>query len=127
MSDFEAVLRRGFAEIDEPSDEGFSHAVAGRVAGRVRMAKLGAAGRSLAVGVACIALAFGGLELFRAFGPQVLATAGLELARAHGALTQAEGVQPATLLASMGGALTQVLLAGAAAAGGLAAFRASQE
>jgi hypothetical protein len=127
MNAFDTELKRAFAEFDQPVDDGFSVAVTARVARRERLASAGAMGRQVAVGLACVALAFGGLELVRAVGPQLMASLGLELARAHGALSQADGIQPSALLTAMSGGLTQILLAAATAVGGLAAYRAVQE
>jgi hypothetical protein len=127
MNAFDAELRRAFAESDEPADAGFSVAVSHRVARHERLARASVVGRQAAVGVAMVAIAFGVLALARAMGPEMLASFGLELARAHGALSQADGLQPAAVLTSLGGALSQFLIAAAAAAGGVAAFRAVQE
>jgi hypothetical protein len=129
MNAFDAELRRSFAEMDEPLDDGFSVSVTHRVAGKERSARAIQVGHQVAVGAAAVALAFGGFSLLQAFGPELMASVGLELARAHGALSQAEGAsfQPMSVFASFGGALTQLLLAAGAAAGGVAAFRAVQE
>jgi hypothetical protein len=131
MTDFDALLKRSFAEAHEPADDGFSVAVGHAVARRETALKVRGVLQAAGVAVGCGALAYGAYALLGgAFGQDLLASAGLELARAHGAISNAPSVGGAAqgLLQSMGAGMTQILLLTAAAlAGGAVAYRAAQE
>lgn len=130
MNDFDALLTRSFAEAhDEPADNGFSVQVGQAVARREFAAKVRNAAYTVGMGAAGAAVLYVAYGLVSAFGPELLASAGLEVARAHGALSSAPSVGGATqgMLQSMGTGLTQILLATAALAGGAVAYRSAQE
>jgi len=82
MTDFDALLKRSFAEAHEPADDGFvvnvGHAVAKREAGlKVRgYMQLGA------VTIGAAAVSWGLYAFAGAFGQELMASIGLEVARA---------------------------------------------
>jgi hypothetical protein len=129
MTDFDAFLKRSFAEAHEPVDDAFTARVAHGVARHEAALKSRAVFQVTAVTLACGALAYGAYALLAAFGQDVMATAGLEVARAHGAISNAPSVGGAAqgLLQSMGAGATQILLITAALAGGAVAYRVSQD
>ena len=129
MTDFDALLKRSFAEAHEPADDGFSVTVGHAVARRETALKTRNAFQLGGVAVACGALAYGAYALLNVFGQDVLAIAGLEVARAHGAMNSASsmGVAAQSLLQSASVGLTQLLVVSLALAGGAVAYRASQE
>src|SRR5690606_5473258 len=129
MSDFDALLKRSFAEAHEPADDGFvvnvGHAVAKREAGlKVRgYMQLGA------VTIGAAAVSWGLYAFAGAFGQEFMASIGLEVARAHAAVSTAPdpGAAAQGFIQSMGAGLTQILLVTAALAGGAVAYRSTQE
>lgn len=126
MSDFDALLKRSFAEShDEPVDDGFSVAVSRAVAGSERAAKIRAWAQTGAMAIAGAAILYGFYGVLQQFAPQLLDQAGLQVARAHGVLTSAPTATD--LLRSLGTALPQVLLMLGALAGGAVAYRQMQE
>ena len=129
MTDFDALLKRSFAEAHEPADDGFSVAVGRGVARREATAKVRNAFQIAGVTLACGALAYGAYAVMSTLGQEVAASAGLEIARAHGAISNAPSIGGAAqnVLQSMGAGMTQILLVMAARAGGTVAYRASQD
>ena len=136
MSDFDALLKRSFAEADEPQDDGFSVNVAHAVARSEKALQLRSVFQSAGMAVGGAAALYGAYAFVGAFGQDVLAAAGLEIARIHGALSAAPSVADATgdaagatggMLASVGAGLTQVLLFAGLLAGGAVAFRAARQ
>ena len=129
MSDFDALLKRSFAEAHEPADDGFvvkvGHAVAKREAGLKARGymQLGA------VTIGAAAVSWGLYAFAGAFGQEFMASIGLEVARAHAAVSTAPdpGAAAQSFIQSMGAGLTQILLVTAALAGGAVAYRATQE
>lgn len=129
MTDFDALLKRSFAEAPEPADDGFvvnvGHAVAKREASlKVRnYMQLGA------VTIGAAAVSWGLYAFAGAFGQEFMAGIGLEVARAHAAVSTAPdaGAAAQSFIQSMGAGLTQVLLVTAALAGGAVAYRATQD
>lgn len=129
MTDFDALLKRSFAEAHEPADDGFvvnvTHTVAKREAGlQVRgYMQLGA----ITIGAA--AVSWGAYTLAGAFGQEIMASVGLEVARAHAVVSAAPdaGAAAQNFLQSMGAGLTQILLLTGVLAGGAVAYRASQD
>jgi hypothetical protein len=129
MTDFDALLKRSFAEAHEPADDGFSVHVSHAVARREAALKARGAFQLAAVALACGALAYGAYAVMAALGQEVAASAGLEIARAHGALSNAPSISGAAqgLLQSLSAGMTQILLVTMALAGGAVAYRASQD
>ncbi len=129
MTEFNAVLKRAFAEAHEPADDGFSVRIGHAVARRERMGQVYNAVQTAGVALAGAAIVYGGYIFATSVGQEFLANAGLELARAHGALTGAPSVtsQAQGWMQSLGAGLTQVLLIAAALAGGAVAYRATQD
>ena len=132
MTDFDALLKRSFAEAHEPADDGFvvnvTHAVAKREAGLKARGymQLGA----ITVGAAAVTW---GLSTFAgAVGNEFMAAAGLEVARAFSAVTNASA-SAATSDSSLGFAqaigagMMLILLLTAALAGGAVAYRATRD
>lgn len=132
MTDFDALLKRSFAEAHEPADDGFvvnvAHAVAKREAGLKARGymQLGA----ITIGAAAVTW---GLSTFAgAVGQEFMAAAGLEVARAFSAVTNA-GADAATsdtsqnFFQAIGAGMTQILLITGALAGGAVAYRATRD
>jgi hypothetical protein len=127
MNDFDALLKRSFAEAPEPVDDGFTAAITQRVARTEKLAQSRFGFQMAALGIAVVAVAYGLWGMLAGMAPDLAATAGLELARAHGALSGGTPVSLTGMAQSMGAGLTQVLLVSAALAGGAVAFRNAQE
>lgn len=130
MTDLDALLKRSFAEIEEPADDGFSARVAHAVGRKESALKLGEAVR-LAVGALAIAaLAYGVYVVAIALGLEsLLSLAGDGIGNARGALSSAPsaGDLAASVTQSLGAGMTQFLLVGAALADSATAYRASQD
>jgi hypothetical protein len=129
MTDFDALLKRSFAEAHEPADDGFSLNVGRAVAKREASLKTRSYIQYGAIGIGAAAVTWGLYSLAGVFGQDLLGAVGLEAARAQSALTTAQDVSAEAqgFLQSMGAGLTQILLATAALAGGAVAYRASQD
>lgn len=130
MTELDTILKRAFAEADEPIDNGFSIRVGAAVARRERASEMRAAVHAVGLGIAGVTVLYALFPLLWSFAQDFLVSFGLEVARAQGALNtevplvanQAQGWLQAT---SAG--LTQVLLIMAALAGGAVAYRASRD
>lgn len=129
MTDFNALLKREFAEAHEPADDGFVVQVTQAVARRERALKVRGAFQIAGVTLGCAAFAYGAYAMLGGFGEELMATAGLEVARAHGALSNAPSMGAATqgILQTLSTGMTQILLVTAALAGGAVAYRAAQD
>ena len=125
MSDFDALLKRSFAEAHEPADDGFTLVVGQAVARSERATKIRMAAQTGAMAIAGAAILYGVYGVLQQFGPQLLDQAGLQVARAHGALSAAPTA--VGFLRSFGAALPQVVLMLGALAGGAVAYRQIQE
>lgn len=129
MTDFDALLKRSFAEAPEPADDGFvvnvTHAVSVREAGL----KVRGYMQYGAITIGAAAVSWGLYAAAGAFGQDLLASAGLEVARAHAVLNAAPdaGATAQGFIQSMGAGLTQILLITGVLAGGAVAYRATQE
>lgn len=129
MSDFDALLKRSFAEDHgEPADDGFVVNVTHRVARREADLKVRGYVQNGAMVVGAAAVSWGLYAFAGEFGQDIMATAGLEVARMHGAISAAPSASSATqgFVQSMGAGLTQILLVMGALAGGAVAYRATQ-
>jgi hypothetical protein len=129
MSDFDALLKRSFAEAHEPADDGFVVNVGHAVAKREASLKVRGYMQLGAVTIGAAAVSWGLYAFAGAFGQEFLASIGLEVARAHAAVSTAPdpGAAAQSFIQSMGAGLTQILLVTAALAGGAVAYRATQE
>ena len=125
MTDFDALLKRSFAEAPEPTDDGFAVHVGHAVARREVTLKTRNAAYSVGMVAAGAAILYAVYGLVSAFGPEFMASAGLEIARAHGAASGAPSV--ASLMQPIGAGLTQILLIAGVLAGGAVAYRATQD
>jgi hypothetical protein len=123
MDQFNATLKRAFAEAPEPEDNGFTVRVSARVAKREREGLAWVLTQRVGFAAAGSAIALGAFQFVQAIGPQLMASLGLELARAHGAMSE----NTFSVSMDLGVGLTQILLVAAALAGGAAAYRAVQE
>ncbi|MBS0384150.1 MAG: hypothetical protein JSS00_02235 [Proteobacteria bacterium] len=123
MSDFDALLKRSFAEAHEPADDGFSIQVSHAVARNERVARIRNAAQSGAWAVAAAAILFGLYGLAMNIAPDVLTSLGFGISRAHDVISGPGANAMQTLSAGM----TQILLVVGAIAGGLVAYRATQE
>jgi hypothetical protein len=129
MTDFDALLKRSFAEAHEPVDDGFVVNVGHAVARREADLKVRSYIQYGAITLGAAAVSWGLYAFAGAFGQEFMASAGLEVARAHAALSSAPDAGAATqgVLQTLGTGLTQILLVTAALAGGAVAYRASQD
>jgi hypothetical protein len=136
MNEFDAVLKRGFAEAHEPADDGFVVNVGHAVARREKALQIRNAVQNVGMAIGGAAALWGVYSFVGVFGQEFLASFGLEVARVHGALSGAPSVADATgdaagqaggMLASLGAGLTPILLAIGAMAGGAVAYRAVQQ
>ncbi len=129
MTDFDALLKRSFAEAHEPADDGFvvnvTHVVAQREAGLKARGYM----QYGAITIGAAAVSWGLYTFAGAFGQDFMASAGLEVARMHAAVNAAPdaGAAAQNFIQSMGAGLTQILLVTAALAGGAVAYRSTQE
>jgi hypothetical protein len=123
MSDFEALLKRSFAETHEPADDGFAARVGHAVARRETLAQVRAAAQNFALSVAGLAVLYGLYGMAQSYAPEFLASAGLGIARAHAAF----GAPASDAIRVIAASLPQILLATGALAGGLVAYRAAQD
>lgn len=132
MTDFNATLTRAFAEAHDPADDGFSVNIGHAVARRERMAKVMAGVQAAGATVATAAVAYGLWSAFSGFAPDLMASAGLELAKAHGAITQAPTVATSasvigsTFMNAIGAGLSQIMMVTAVVVGGAVAVRSAQ-
>jgi hypothetical protein len=130
MTDFDALLKRSFAEAHEPADDGFVVNVAHRVARREADLKLRSYIQYGAITIGAAAVSWGLYVFAGAFGQEFLASAGLEVARAHAALSSAPSVDAGAatqgFIQSLGAGLTQILLVAGVLAGGAVAYRSTQ-
>ncbi|ANP44806.1 hypothetical protein [Candidatus Viadribacter manganicus] len=129
MTDFDALLKRSFAEAHEPADDGFVVNVTNTVAHREASLKARGYMQYGAITIAAAAVSWGLYTFAGVFGQEMMATAGLEVARMHAAVNAAPDASAAAqgFLQSMGAGLTQILLVTAALAGGAVAYRSTQD
>ena len=123
MTDFDALLKRSFAQAHEPADDGFSVQVAHGVARSERALRVRNAFQTGAWTIAGGAVLFGVYGIAMNIAPEVLTGLGFGMSRAHEALS-GPGV---SMMQSVGAGMTQILLAAGALAGGLVAYRATQQ
>lgn len=129
MSDFDALLKRSFAEAPEPVDDGFVVNVGHAVAKREASLKARSYMQLGAITIGAAAVSWGLYSFAGVFGQEIMASVGLEVARAHAAVSTAPdaGAAAQGFIQSMGAGLTQILLVTAALAGGAVAYRATQD
>ena len=122
--DFDATLKRAFAEAPEPADDHFVHAVSWRVAKREKAAAALAWGQVVGITVGAMAAAFCLLTMLVPMAPSLMASFGLELAQAHGSMVSASSFNLSAVSAA---GLTQMLIVFGAIAGGAALVRVNQQ
>jgi hypothetical protein len=123
MDEFDALLKRSFAEAHEPADDGFSVAITSAVAKRERFAQARSVAQAAGLAIAGAATAYGAYAVLQSFAPEILASVGLGLARAHAAF----GAPVTNTLQGLSASMTQILLIVGAGAGGLVAYRTVRE
>jgi hypothetical protein len=123
MTEFDALLKRSFAEAHEPADDGFSVNVGHAVARHERAARVRNAAQTGALAVAAGAVALGLYSIAMNLAPDVLTSLGFGMLRAQSMLSG----PGADMVRNVGAGLTQILLVTGAIAGGLVAYRATQE
>ena len=123
MTDFDALLKRSFAEAHEPADDGFSVNVVHAVARGERVAQVRNAVQTGAWAVAGAAVLYGFYGMAITFAPDILASVGFGVLRAQSAING----PGADMVRAFGLALPQILLGTGAIVGGLVAYRTSQE
>jgi hypothetical protein len=129
MNDFDALLKRSFAEAPEPADDGFTVKVERTVARRETALQMRNVLQGVGMAAAGAVALYGAYGLVSGFGQEIMASAGLEIARAHGAISSAPSLGGAaqSLMQSLSAGMTQILLIAAALAGGAVAYRSVQE
>ncbi len=127
MNDFDALLKRSFAEAHEPADDGFSVNVGRGVARSEAALKVRNATYAVGMAAAGATILYGAYGLVGIFGQEILATAGLEVARAHSAISSAPTFSVQGMMQSLGAGLSQGLLVLGALAGGAVVYRQVQE
>jgi hypothetical protein len=135
MTEFNALLKRAFAEAPEPVDDGFTLRIGRAVARRESAIGARALIYAIGLGVAGVAVFVGLFPLIWGFGGDLLSSGGLEIARVQGAfnaeapvLTYAVSEQAQSWLQTLSaGLMSQMLLITVALAGGAVAYRASQD
>lgn len=127
MNDFDALLKRSFAEAPEPVDDGFSVQVGRGVARSEAAAKVRNATYAVGMAAAGATILYGAYGLVSLFGQEMLATAGLEVARAHGALSSAPSLDTQGMIQALGAGLSQAMLILGVLAGGAVVYRQTQE
>ncbi|MEZ5996425.1 MAG: hypothetical protein R3C25_11830 [Hyphomonadaceae bacterium] len=130
MTDFDALLKRSFAEAHEPADDGFAASVSHGVARREAMAKVLSGVQIVFTILAAATLAYAGWLIAMALGAERLLTfAGDGVGSARAALSTAPstGEVATGFLRSLSAGMSQILLISAALAGGAVAYRASQD
>ncbi|MBI3437748.1 MAG: hypothetical protein HY054_03690 [Proteobacteria bacterium] len=123
MTDFDSLLKRSFAEAHEPADDGFSVSVTDAVTRTERLARLRNALQTGAWAIAGVAVLFGVYGMIMNIAPGVLTSLGFGMLRAHQVITG----PGANAMQAVSAAMTQILLVTGALAGGLVAYRATQE
>jgi hypothetical protein len=118
MDEFDSELRRAFASLEDPADDGFAAGVSRRVARGESQDRVRVWLNAAAFVVAGGAFAYGVFGIARAFAPSLTAEYGLRLAEAQGALANVN-------LAALAAGLLPLVLAGGAVIGGLAVARAT--
>ncbi|MBI1186235.1 MAG: hypothetical protein GC206_02715 [Alphaproteobacteria bacterium] len=119
MPEHDPDLKRAFALVDDPVDDGFTVAVSTRVARKERVRSAGRWAQFGAIMVAGAAVAYGVVGAAQSLGPTLMGEVGLGLAQAHGALAGG------SLSAGLGAAVIPLFIAVAAGVGGLAVARAT--
>jgi len=133
MSDFNALLKSSFAEIEEPVDAGFAVNVSHGVARVERAAKVRNWTQTVGVMVGAGATAWGLYSVVRVIAPDLIAAGSLEAARLQNAISNGPQLSAAAetagvgLMQSIGLGMTQILLATGALVGGAVAYRAAQD
>lgn len=130
MTELDTILKRAFAEADEPIDNGFSVRVGAAVARQERAGAMRAAIHTIGLGIAGATVLYALFPLLWGFAQDFLVSFGLEIARAQGALNSEVPVvtnQAQGWLQAASAGLTQVLLITAALAGGAVAYRAARD
>ncbi len=123
MTDFDALLKRSFAEAHEPADDGFSVNVSRAVGRSERLARIRNSVQTGAWAVAGAAVLYGVFGLAMSVAPDVLTSLGFGMSRAHEVITG----PGANMAQNISAGMTQILLVTGAIAGGLVAYRATQE
>ncbi len=133
MTELDTILKRAFAEADEPVDNGFSVRVGAAVARRERAGEIRAAVHTIGLGIAGVVVLYALFPLLWSFAQDFLVSFGLGVADAQGALNAEAPLvtnvtsQAQNWVQSMSAGLTQVLLISATLAGGAVAYRAARD
>ncbi len=135
MTEFNALLKRSFAEAPEPADDGFSLRVARAVARRESPFGARAMIYALGLGIAAVAVFVGLFPLIWNSGLDAVSAGSLDVARAQGVFNAEAPVladevtsqAQSWLQAVSAGLMSQMLVVMAALAGGAVAYRASQD
>ncbi len=132
MTDFDALLKRSFAEAHEPADDGFVVNVTSAVAHREASLKTRTYAQYCAMAIGFVAASWGLYSTIGALTPlsqEIMALFGLEVARAHAAVSTGPdvGATAQNFVQAMGVGMTQILMISAALFGGAIAIRASRD
>ncbi len=136
MSEFDAFLKRSFAEAPDPVDDGFSANVAHAVARSEKALQMRTIVQNVGMAAGGAVALYGAYAFVGPYAVDLLAPASsgvanigqsFNLSPAVGDVAGAAAGQAQTLMHSLGAGLTQVLLIVGALAGGAVAFRAAQQ
>lgn len=128
MTEFDALLKRSFAEAPEPVDEGFATRVTSVIARREASLKNAATMRGAVWAVASGAIVYGAYALASAMGAdQLITIAADQVGAARGAIGASAGEFSLDAGQVLGAGMTQILLAVAALTGGAVAYRSAQD
>ena len=124
MSEFDALLKRSFAEAHEPADDGFSVQVERAVARQEAVNRLRNGVQTAGLAIAGAAVLYGLYGMVLSFTPDIMTSVGFGVARARAVI----GGGPAEdLMRSVTAMLPQIMLVVAALTGGAVAYRATQD
>jgi len=132
VSDFDALLKRSFAEAHEPQDDGFSVNVAHAVARKEKSLQLRMVLQNIGVAAGGAVALYAAYAVLGPIAVDLLAPASAGIANLGQSFDPTPAVgdvagSAAGWLQSVGAGLTQVLLAAGALAGGAVAYRAAQQ
>lgn len=130
MNDFDALLKRSFAEAPEPADDGFTVAVMRVVARREQALKARNWAFGLGWAAAGAAVCYAVYAALGASGVDLIAVAGDQIGAMRASVGEAAPVADSfasSAMQSLSASLTYILLTLGALTGGAVAYRATQE
>ncbi|MBY0563299.1 MAG: hypothetical protein K2P58_03850 [Hyphomonadaceae bacterium] len=130
MNDFDALLKRSFAEAPEPADDGFTLTVTRAVAKRERLLKSQTWAFGLGWAAAGAAVVYGVYAVVGSSGVDLISVAGDQFGAVRASMGEAAPAADSfasSAMQSLSASLTYILLTLGALTGGAVAYRSSQE